>query len=176
MIPQRGKGDKLSVSSSGFLARGYLEGAMRNVSLSLDPQLSIKGGGKNLGRVMCDVGERDTGGNLNFLGSFDRLVATKFSHYAWLFSTNPLLVTLLCLTSSLFFFSFSLLFLFSPLLARELHGTWPKFLDTIRAYPFNPVGDETSVNFILVANIIPYKTRRLIIQKDRIVIITGMGR
>lgn len=29
---------------------------------------------------------------------------------------------------------------------RELHGTWAKFLDTVRAYPFNhPVGDETSV-------------------------------
>lgn len=58
---------------------------------------------------------------------------------------EPLLVTLLCLTSSLFFLSF---YLFSPPPppARELHGTWAKFLDTVRAYPFNhPVGDETSV-------------------------------
>lgn len=42
---------------------------------------------------MRDVAERDTGGNLNFLGSFDRLVATKFSHYAWRFlSTNRYLL------------------------------------------------------------------------------------
>lgn len=55
------------------------------------PPIFYQGGKKIL--VMRDVAERDTGGNLNFLGSFDRLVATKFSHYAWRFlSTNRYLL------------------------------------------------------------------------------------